>query len=498
MTESATHDAPHVVIIGGGISGLSAAWYLEKQARETGRPLRVTVLERDTRWGGKVLTERVDAPLSAEDDDSDPIDGAFVVEGGPDSFLTQKPWALALARELGLGDQLLGTNDHMRNVYVLNRGKPVVLPDGVLLIVPTKFMPFALSPLISPLGKLRMGLDLLIPAKNDDEDETLAGFIKRRLGSEALDKIAEPLMSGIYNAEADKQSVLATFPRFRQIEKDHGSLIRGMLASRRKAPAPQPGAPKTSAFMSLKGGTQALIDALVAQLGADLRHGVTVTGLTPWPEGGYSLMLSTGEMLEADAVILTTPAYNAAALLRPLAPEAAALLDGIRYVSTGTISLAYPTAAIKRPLNGFGVVIPHSERRPINAVTVSSTKFSRRAPEGMTLLRVFFGGSRSPQSMALDDAELLRMVRGQLAQILGIIDEPLFHRIYRWNNANPQYDLGHLERVAQIEAGLPDGLHLTGSAYRGVGMPDCVYQSQQTAARVWAALPQVTPMPVYE
>jgi oxygen-dependent protoporphyrinogen oxidase len=271
-----------------------------------------------------------------------------------------------------------------------------------------------------------------------------------------------------------------------------------MLASRRKAPAPQPGAAKLSAFMSLTGGTQALIDALVAQLDANLRTGVTVTGLTRRPEGGCSLTLDSGETLAADAVILTTPAYSAAALLRPLAPDTAGLLDDIRYVSTGTISLAFPTEAIKRPLNGFGVVIPHSEQRPINAVTVSSTKFSSRAPEGMTLLRVFFGGSRSPQSMALDDAELLRMVRGQLAQILGIIEPPLFHRIYRWNNANPQYDLGHLERVTQIEAGLPQGMYVTGSAYRGVGMPDCVMQSQQTAARVNAELAQPELTPVYE
>lgn len=217
----------HVIIVGGGISGLSAAWYLQQQARQTGMDIQYTVLEASDRWGGKILTEQVDGTAKT----------SFVVEAGPDSFLTQKPWALQLARELGLSERLLGTNDQMRTVYVLHRGKPVALPDGVLLIVPTKFLPFAFSPLISPVGKVRMGLDFFIPAKRDDTDETLAEFVRRRLGNEALDKIAEPLMSGIYNAEADKQSILATFPRFRQLEREHGSLIRGMLVSRRQRAA---------------------------------------------------------------------------------------------------------------------------------------------------------------------------------------------------------------------------------------------------------------------
>ncbi len=211
-----------MVVVGGGIAGLSTAWYLLKEARASGTRLRVTVLEAQDRWGGKVLTETVDDAA-----------GAFTVEAGPDSYLTQKPWAGQLAREVGIGDRIIGTNDASRKVYVVNKGRPTPMPDGVLLIVPTKFMPFALSPLISPLGKLRMGLDLLIPAKRDGKDETLAEFVTRRLGREALDKIAEPLMSGIYNAEADKQSVLATFPRFRALEEQYGSLTRGMLASRR-------------------------------------------------------------------------------------------------------------------------------------------------------------------------------------------------------------------------------------------------------------------------
>lgn len=471
-----TPSIPHVAIIGGGIAGLSTAYYLQKQAAATGAAVSYTVLETAPRWGGHILTETVETPA-----------GRFVVEAGPDSFITQKPWGVQLARELGLGDRLQGTNDAMRKVFVLNRGKPTPMPDGVLLIVPTKFMPFVRSPLISPLGKLRMGLDLLIPPKRDGVDETLADFVRRRLGSEALDKIAEPLLSGIYNSEADRQSLLATFPRFRDLEVKYGSLTKGMLASRRNGHSSQPdgsGQKPLSVFMSLAGGMGELVDALVAQLTGDLRLNTPVERLARRPEGGYALTLAGGEELRADAVVLAVPAYVAQALTREVAPAVAAGLGSIRYVSTGTISLAYRLADIRRPLLGFGLVVPSSEHRPINAVTWSSLKFNGRAPEGYALLRVFFGGSRSPQSMALDDDALLVTVRGQLREFMGIEAAPLFHRIYRWDRSNAQYDVGHLERVAALEAVLPPGLHLTGSPYRGVGLPDCIKQGQEAAGKV--------------
>ncbi|HXF61065.1 MAG TPA: protoporphyrinogen oxidase, partial [Caldilineaceae bacterium] len=429
-------------------------------------------------------------------------DRPFVVEAGPDSFLTQKPWALQLARELGLEERLLGTNDHLRKTFVLNRGKPTPLPDGVLLIVPTRFMPFALSPLISPLGKLRMGLDFLIPAKRDDEDETLADFIRRRLGNEALDKIAEPLMSGIYNAEAERQSLLATFPRFREIEKKHGSLIRGMLAARRAAHGPSTTAPgaagaattPVSAFMSLRGGVQELVEAVEAKLTGDLRYGTAVSALAA-DDHGYRLALESGGSIHARQVVLATPAFVAAGLLAQLAPAAAQRLAAIRYVSTGTLSLGFRRAEVAHPLNGFGVVIPRSERRPINAITWSSTKFDHRAPAGYVLLRIFFGGSRNPQMVDLADDELLAIARQELAALLGIDAKPVFHRLYRWRNATPQYDVGHLAQVEAIEAALPPGLYVTGSPYRGIGIPDCVHQAQQTAAKVWAETAQTAVEP---
>ncbi len=461
-------EQPHVCIIGGGITGLSAAWYVQQSGA-----LRYTVLEQSDRWGGKICTEHInDAGQS------------FVVEGGPDSFLTQKPWALQLARELGLSEQLLGTNDLARKVFVVNKGKPVPMPDGVLMIVPTEFMPFARSTLLSPLGKLRMGLDLFIRPRPGNGDETLADFVRRRLGSEALDKIAEPMMSGIYNAEAERQSLLATFPRFRELEAKHGSLIKGMLASRRTRVVNKPEQPKVSAFTSFQNGTATLFQTLVSQLTGDLRLNTGVQRIERAETGDYRLTLNTAEILNADAVILATPAYIAADLVRDLAPESAAELDGIRYVSTGTISLAFRHDQVGKMPKGFGIVIPRSEHRPINAITWSSVKFNHRAPEGYVLLRVFFGGSRNPAAMDLDDAALLKMVRQELRALVAIQAEPMFHRIFRWYRANPQYELGHLDKVEKLEQALPKGIYVTGSPYRGVGIPDCVHQSQLTVQRL--------------
>jgi protoporphyrinogen/coproporphyrinogen III oxidase len=483
--ESSAADAPHVAVIGGGISGLATAWYLRTLAAAAGRPLRCTLLEASERCGGKVLTEVVEHE-----------EGTFVVEGGPDSFLNgQKPWAAQLAVELGLAGRLIGTNDAARKVFVLNRGKPVPLPDGVFLLVPTRFWPFVSSSLISPWGKLRMGMDFVLPARRDDGDETMAEFVRRRLGGEALDKIAEPLLAGIYSSEAERQSIMATFPRFRELERRHGSLTRGMLAGRR-TPRPAPaaegaddGIPKTI-FLSFRGGTAELTDALAARVASDVRLRARVVGLGS-SGGSYRLTVDGAggeDICQADAVVAAVPAPVSAGLLRDLAPDAAAGLGAIRYVDTGVISLAYRAADVDARY-GFGVLVPRSERRPINAVTLSSTKFDGRAADGHVLLRVFFGGSRSPRSMDLDNDELLTMVRAQLRELLGVVEPPLFHRVHRWLQANPQYDVGHLDLVERVQGGLPAGVYVTGSPYLGVGLPDCVRQARLVAQRVLDGLP---------
>lgn len=490
-----------VAIVGGGITGLSAAFYLERAARAAGRPVHCTVIERDARFGGKLLTDTV---------------GECVVEGGPDSFITQKPWGLQLARELGLADQLIPTNERRRKVYVLARGRLRPMPDGMMLVVPTRMLPFALSPLISPLGKLRMVLDLLIPPRRDSGDETLAEFIRRRLGREALDKLAEPLMSGIHNSETERQSIMATFPRLREVEAQHGSLIRGMVAQRaaalrRQATSAGQGSADarpdanlaTTPFVTLKNGVAGLTDALVRALSGRLISGRGVAALAHDPAEArpYRLRLDDGEVLEADAVIMAAPAYTTAELVAPFVPELADGLRQIRYVTTGTVSLAYSHAAIGPLLDGYGLVIPRAEQRRINAITITSSKFAHRAPDDTVLLRVFVGGSRNPDVVDLDDAALLALVRAEVNSILGIRAEPLWSRIYRWPRANAQYDVGHLERMDALEALCPLGLLLSGSAYRGVGIPDCVRQGQQAAAAALAhlgrlRLAQATPVVV--
>lgn len=473
----------HVTIIGGGITGLAAAWNLQQAAaQEASPPLTVTLLEKSARLGGKIRSEHVQCGA----------DGAsFVVEGGPDSFITQKPWALQLARDLGMEDRLLPTNDDRRNTFVLNRGRPTPMPEGMVLIAPTKFLPFVRSPLISPWGKLRMALDLAIPPRRGEGDETLAAFIGRRLGREALDKIAEPLLSGIYNAEAEKQSLLATFPRFREMEKEHGSLIRGMLAARRSGAGQSQrqgdAARPPSVFVSFQDGMQELVAELGKRLQGSYRLGVGVNAIRPLDgesRGRYELALDNGSRLQTDAIILAVPAFVAARLLQSLAPEAAQQLAAIRYVSTGTISLGYRAAEVDHPLDGFGVVIPRSEKRDINAITWTSTKFDCRAPEGFVLIRAFFGGSRTPHMTDKPDDALVAAVRRELSSIMGIDAAPLFHRIFRYPDANPQYDVGHLTRVAAIEAALPPGIFVSGSPYRGIGIPDCVHQAQQTAQQL--------------
>jgi oxygen-dependent protoporphyrinogen oxidase len=478
IPETMSTEQPHVIIIGGGITGLSAAYALQRAA------VRYTVIERDRRLGGKIVTETAG-------------DGAFLVEGGPDSFVAQKPQAIELARELGLGAELMASNRLPHTTYVLKNGRPCPLPEGTLLIVPTKLRPFALSPLFSPLGKLRMALDLLIPPRLDDEDESLADFVRRRLGHEALDTLAEPLMAGIHSADAERQSVMATFGRFRALEKQHGGLIRGMLASRRerarageKSRSGEEGSLASAPFVTLKRGVQSLVDALAARLTGRVVTGRAVASLAHDPTAAqpYRVRLDDGTTMHADAVVVTTPAYAAAELVAPFAAGLAVALRAIRYVSTATITLAYRRADVSRTLAGYGVVIPRAEGRRVNAVTLSSVKFSHRAPEDHLLVRTFVGGSRTPEALALDDTQLEQLAREELTAILGISAAPAWCRVFRWIDANPQYDVGHLERLAALEAILPDGLLLAGAAYGGVGIPDCIRQGQAAAVQALKTL----------
>lgn len=473
----------HVTIIGGGIAGLSTAFYLQKKSSEAGTPIEYTLVESEPRFGGKIAT------TSAND---------FIIEGGPDSFVTIKPWGTQLCRDLGLDEEIIPTNDHRRNVYVLRKGKLTPFPGGYRLTIPTEFIPFAKSTLISPLGKLRMGMDLFIPPRKETGDESLASFIRRRLGNEALDRIAGPIMAGIYVADPEKLSMQSTFPQFSQMEQKYGSLIKAMQQGKKNPPPPPPGnnnnRPK-SMFTSLRGGMTDLVDAMLKQLNGTLLAGRRVTDLqhnTP----GFTVTLDDGSTISTDAVVVAVPAYVASKLVEPIEPNLAALLNQIRYVSTATVSLGYRRKDIidQHDFNGFGFVIPKSENRQILACTWSSTKFDHRAPNNDVLVRTFVGGDNREHLVDLPDDELVELVQQELADIMKVTAKPIVRRVFRWPKGNAQYDIGHLDRVSDIEelaAEIP-GLYFCGSAFRGIGIPDCVKSAITTVDQILA---QTEPAP---
>ena len=458
-----------VAIVGGGITGLATAYFLQERARASRQPLEASLIEGEHRLGGKVLTEHVQG---------------FIIEGGPDSFLTQKPWALQLCELLGLADRLTGPQPQ-RKTFVLLGGRLRRLPEGVMGLVPTRLGSFLRSDLFSGWGKLRMVVEPLVPPRRDDRDESLGEFVRRRLGRQALERLAEPLLAGIYAADADRLSLLATFPRLRELERRHGSLTAGVMAQRRRSKDAKESKPL---FMTLRPGLSALVEALRARL-----HGVKViTGQRVAQLGrrnmksSYSLRLADGGLLEADALVLTTPAHIAAKLLEPLSPKAAELLAGIPTVSTVVVTLAFRRSQVEHPLDGTGFVVPHVEGRTLTGCTWSSSKWPELAPEGTALLRCFFGRAGQEDALELNDDDLAHLAYEELQGLLGLQGEPILTRVHRWPRAMPQYLIGHLDRLAQIEEALGEhpGLILAGAAYRGIGLPDCIRQARDAAERL--------------
>lgn len=457
----------NVAIVGGGIAGLSAA-----HALMTSNPsLDIVLIEAQSRLGGKILTEVVDG---------------FVIEGGPDSFISYKPWAVELCHKVGLSGRLMGTNREQTQTYILHQGRLVQLPEGLLLLAPTRLIPFLRSPLFSPMGKLRMGLDLIIPKKNDTRDESLAGFSRRRLGQEAVERLAGPLLAGIYAGDPERLSLAATFPELAELEQKYGGLIRGMMARRRET-ARMAAQSSYTMFMTLTGGLKDLVEALTLQLApVRLLTGVRAINLAQKEGSGYDLALEDGKILSAEAVVLATPAFAAAELLQGLDEVLAKQLHAIPYVSTATVSLAYRRVGFPHPLNGFGFVVAGRRPQQIMACTWTSTKFPHRAPSDHVLLRCFVGGAGREEEAFLPEQVLVQMVRKDLQSALGITEEPVLAKVYRWLQANPQYEVGHLERVDSIEERLRpySGLFLAGAAYRGVGIPDCIRSGTQAAQGV--------------
>ncbi len=463
-----------VAIVGSGVSACACGVALKE------RGIDFTIFEKEASPGGKLLTERLDG---------------FLVEGGPDSFLPEKYWTVDLIKKVGLEDELLCTNDQFKGTYIYSGGGLHRLPDGVMLMVPTMIMPLLKSSLISWPGKIRMGLDFFLPPKKDASDESLAQFVTRRLGKECLEKIAEPLVAGIHTSNPDNMSVLAIFPRFVDMEKKYGSLIKGMLAAMKKAPPPDPSKRKMTYFMSLKGGMQQLTDTCIAVIGKErVRTGTEIRKVAK-VGNGYRLVVNgpggqtdlPGKQEEHfDEVVLTTPAFIASGLVRDMDPELSDRLLTMEWSSSATISIAFRKADIRVKLPGFGFIVPKVEDRRINATTWSSIKWSFRGPDDFLLLRSFVGGGHHEELVLEDDANLVSIVLQELRRIAGIEAKPIFSKIYRWVKGMPKYTVGHLERLAKIDElkARHPGLHLIGCSYRGIGIGDCVKSGFDAAAKI--------------
>jgi len=458
-----------IAIVGGGISGLSAAFALEEQRRNSSPNLEYVLYESSPRLGGVLHTEHIDG---------------CVVEAGPDSFITEKPWAADFCRTLGLGDQLIGSNDADRKTYILTRGRLVEMPDGLMFMVPTKILPTGLSPLFSWKTKLRMTQELFHPPRAADRDESVAAFVERHYGTEMVDRLADPLLSGVYGGEAASLSVRAVLPRFAEMERTHGSLGRAMLAARKKISTltRQPAPPL---FTSLKAGMQHLAETAVSRLTSNSLQTNTTVQAVQREAGGW--VVSAGMRSDYfDGIILALPGPAAANVLRLASPELSAEFAAIQYTSSITVGLGYDREVRQSLPPGFGFLVPRSEGKRLLAATFVHNKFPHRAPEDRALLRCFFAGRNAEAVWQLPDDQIVGIVRNELQQILGLRAEPLFARVYKWKSAMAQYGVGHLDRLDRIEhlrQQLP-GLALAGNAYHGIGVPDCVRSGRDAAAQL--------------
>lgn len=467
-----------VAVIGGGISGLAAAHRLQELCAAANRPLDLTVFEAGTRVGGIVGTRSV---------------AGYRVELGADSFITNKPWAVALCRRLGIEDRLIPTDSRYRRSLVLRQGRPQPVPEGFQLLGPVDVRAILRSPILSWAGKLRMASEYLLPRGGTAGDESLAHFVKRRFGREALERIVQPLVGGIYTSDPEKLSLRATMPRFLEMEQSYGGVIRGLRAQRSSGEAQDPGASgaRYGLFTTPRGGIAELVEALADSVSAhaEVRLETEVAQLLPEAGArGFVLEFPFGARDSFDAVVIAAPAYRAADLVAGFAASAAQTLRRIEYASTAIVVSGHKLADISHPLDAFGLVVPAIEKRKILAVSFTSRKFPGRAPDGCVQLRTFVGGAMQPELMQLSDAELTDLVRGELESILGVTWRPDFSLVARWNRSMPQYHVGHLDLVAEIDRELQafPRLALAGSAYGGVGLPDSIHSGEQAAERLFA------------
>ncbi len=467
-----------IAIVGAGISGLACALKLHAIDPQS----EIVVYERDHRAGGKILTEHVDG---------------FTIEAGPDAFLASKRGGLSLSRELGLEDRMISPVPGNRRSYVLRNGKLVPLPQGLSGLVPTELKPIVQSRILSPAGKVRMAMDLAIRPRTAIEDESLAAFVRRRMGTEMYERMIEPLLSGIYAGDGERLSLAATFPQLRASELTHGGIIKGALAQKQERATRDASQTPRTGFLSFEGGMSDMVDRALdvtrnngtqVVLGAGCERVQAETG-----KPGYRLTIDRVEshtVESFDGVILAVPAWAAVPLLAEVAPTAGGVLDRIEHVSSALIVVAFSASQLNRPLNGYGYIVPRAERRDVMAMTWTSSKWKGRAPEGQVLLRAYVGRAGQASALDGDDASLVRLALQEMKDVLGLEVVPSLTRVYRWDRGMPQYNMGHLDRVDKIDAELArlPGIELAGNYLRGVGIPDCVVSGEAAASNLLADL----------
>ncbi|MFC4403197.1 protoporphyrinogen oxidase [Gracilibacillus xinjiangensis] len=458
-----------ITIIGGGIAGLTAAYYLHKQIKEQQLPYQVTLIEASGQLGGKIRTERRDG---------------FTIERGPDSFLIRKQSAERLAREVGLGEQLV-TNGSGKS-YILVNGKLHQMPQGSFMGIPTQVKPFLSSDLFSWPGKIRAGFDFFLPKGEPKEDQSLGKFFRRRFGDELVENLIEPLLSGIYAGDIDDLSLMATFPNFYELEQNHRSLVKGL---QRTVPKPQPGK-KRSMFYSIKGGLQSLVEAIEAKLDDGIiRKNIAVNHIEKGTDG-YTLSLSDDSTIYSDAVMVATP-FN---MMKKMLPTYNFLskTEDMKATSVANVALAFDQSAIKEDIDGTGFVVSRNSSYRITACTWTHKKWpDTAAPEGMALLRCYVGRPGDEAVVDLSDSELEELVLSDLNKIMKIEGKPLFSVVSRWKNAMPQYSVGHKKMVDRLDKDINEnlpGLFVSGSSYRGIGIPDCIDQGEAAVEKILAYL----------
>lgn len=447
----------HLVIIGGGITGLSAAWEAQQ------RGISYTLLEASDRWGGKVVSSEIRVNGSR-----------FLVDGGPDTIVTRKPEAWDLTNELGILDQVENPGSETRGIYVLDNASPQPIP-----LSPFRFIS---SPLMTTRGKLRLIAEPFQPARKDDGDESLGDFVRRRLGQEALDKFIGPVLGGIYNTDPNVQSIMVSSPVMREMEKESGSLFLAAIGRAFRPRKKATNGAKKPRFITYKNGLQGIVDGLTNQLTGDLRLNSKVQSIKK-DKSGYQIELTNKDVISADAVVVATLANVASGLIKDISEEASKMLGKIRHNHIGTVSLVYKESDMPGNLDINGLMIPRQEKRSIDAVTFSSKKMPQRFSSGYAVLRIFIGGGK-PEVAELSDERLLEVIQGELLDLLGIAALPVAHKIFRWEKGFPQAQVGHLEMVDEIETHLPPNIALAGSSYRGIAVPDCIRQGREAVKKL--------------